>query len=491
MKLKYINFVAILLLIIGATSCKKYLDINVDPNLSTTSRIDLQLSTGQLEMAIGIGDRIYQQTSIWSQYTTGGPGVALGDWDKNTMGIADGNQIFRGVYKGMSNLSFITKSSNQKNYQVAAIAMSAYGMQTMVDLFGNVPYTQALKGDIPDGFIVSPAYDDAKTVIYTGLENDLKQAQLLLTQGFDEKLTIPGPDDLIYGKDATNWKSNWDAFCNTILLKLYLRQGESGRAKIQTLDLSNLILSNAQMAKVNFDGGAKSKNPFWTSAKSTSLGNYHVASKTTIDYLKSTADPRIDAFYNASGNGSHVGLKQGDVENSPATADYSKPNGAKITTGGKIFSPTAPVILVSAWETELLVAEAIARGWVSGDAKSHFENAVHLNMSYLGIDSTTTATYLNGSGIWDAANPIKSIAIQKWVCMNGLQPMESWIETRRFDSSTNPIFTSPTGIFVVPTNNVLGGNRFPSIFYYPESEQSLNNKFPGQHSLTDKVFWDN
>ena len=83
--------------------------------------------------------------------------------------------------------------------------------------------------------------------------------------------------------------------------------------------------------------------------------------------------------------------------------------------------------------------------------------------------------------------------MQKWVSMNGLQPVEGWIETRRFDNTANPIFALPGGLFVTPTSNSLGGNNHPSILYYPSTEQDLNSNFPGQHNinLNDKVFWDN
>jgi hypothetical protein len=78
--------------------------------------------------------------------------------------------------------------------------------------------------------------------------------------------------------------------------------------------------------------------------------------------------------------------------------------------------------------------------------------------------------------------------------MTGLQSIESWIETRRFDSPSSPIFSSSPGnlgLFIIPTENGLKGDVFPSILKYPDTEQSLNKNFPGQHNLTDKVFWDN
>ncbi|MEO6037095.1 MAG: hypothetical protein ABIQ93_01700, partial [Saprospiraceae bacterium] len=80
-----VKFIFLLLVGMGLsiTACKDYLDVNVDPNQSTTSRIDLQLSAAELQISIGMGQRMYPNLAIWSQYWTGGPGVSLGDPDQH------------------------------------------------------------------------------------------------------------------------------------------------------------------------------------------------------------------------------------------------------------------------------------------------------------------------------------------------------------------------------------------------------------------------
>ncbi len=467
------------------TACDDYLDVNSDPNRSTTSRIDLQLSSAQLYIGNAVGDRITYATQVWCQYYSGGPGVALGDPDQHKLSSSECNQLFRDLYRSMSNLNYILNSTNEKNYQGIAKLIQAYNFSICADLMGDIPFNEALKGDISEGSVLNPSYDDAKTVVYPGIEKLITDGiGLLDAVGY----THPGADDLIYGGDLDKWKK----FGNTLLLKLYLRQGDEGKAKAAALFQSadQFIISNDDIAKISYPGGSTASNPFWTEAKSSALGNYFVGTTTSIDHLLQTQDPRVDYFYNKAGNGQHIGLKPGDIQNSPPTADYSKPNGAKIATGGLIFSPTAPVILVSSWEGNLLLAEAAARGWISGDAKAFYDAGVKASCSYLGVDAAACDTYLAGMGAFDAANQIKSIAVQKWVCMNGLQSIESWIETRRFDDASNPIFSSQGGLFKTPTLNSLGGNTFPSILPYPESEESLNSSFPGQHSLTSKVFWD-
>ncbi len=468
------------------TSCNDYLDINKDPNQSSTSDKDLQLSGAQLYMAVGFGERIFPILGTWCQYHTGGPGVSLGEADQHQLSSSEGNQIFRNVYRAAVNLNFVIKTSpNEKNYVAISKLLKAYGIQTCVDLFGNVPYTQALKGDLEDGSILHPAYDNAKDVIYPALINEVKDALKLIGEGvgFDK----PGSNDLVYGGDM----NKWTMFGNTLLFKLYMRSGNDAGARDLISSAASFITSNADAAMVRFPGGSTGSNPFFTAARSTALGNFYVATTTAIGYLEKTGDPRINYLYDQADGGGHKGLKPGDVENAPtSSATFSKPAGALKPEGGLLFNSTMPVLFMTAWEGNLLLAEAAAKG-LGGDTKSSYNAAVSAHFAYLGVTAGKDAEYLAAGGALDSVNPIKSISYQKWVCMNGLQPIESWIETRRLDNNANQVFTSANGIFEVPTKNSLGGRTFPSILPYPEIEESLNQSFPGQHELTSKLFWDN
>jgi hypothetical protein len=471
--------------VLGLMSCKKYLDINQDPNQSTTSTATLQLPTAQLYIGQAIGDRIAEILNIYSQYWTGGPGTALNDWDQNFMSTTDVNQVFNDLYRANSNFNYIINSTNESYYIAISKLLKAYNTQIIADLFGDAPYTNALKGDISEGLILSPEYNSAKDVIYPALETEIMDG-LRLLDTVDATLTHPGPEDLIYGGDLDKWRK----FGNSLLLKVYLRQGASAKFTELWETEPDLIWVNDDNAAIEYSTDAKGRNPLWTDLLS-SIGNTFVASKTSIDYLLSTGDPRINFFYDPTNAGTHVGLKQGDVQNSPPTANYSIPSGANDEEGGLIFGPEAPVFLMTAWEVNLIVAEGAARGWISEDPATYYYAAIDENGAYLGVDSASLATYKAGGGAYKPNQAIRSIALQKWVSMNGLQPVEAWIETRRLDNPSNPLFTSPGGLFQVPTNNVLGGRNFPSILLYPAAEQDLNTKFPGQHQLTDKVFWDN
>ncbi len=479
-KLKFV-FLLIIGMGVSLPSCKDYLDVNVDPNQSTVSRIDLQLSSAQLQTAVGIGQRIYPIVSIWSQYWTGGVGVALGDPDQHKLSSSEGNEIFRNLYRSSGNLNYITRNTTNPYYLSIAKILRAYNFQVLVDLFGDIPYRDALKGDITDGSILHPTYDNAQNVIYPALEAELLGAIRMIEAGTTDP--APGVDDLMYGGDM----EKWNKFAHTLLLKMYLRQGASGQAKAAVLYGSeeDFIIHVEENGQVDFPGGSSASNPLFNSAQSTALGNYYAATTTVLDYMGSTQDPRVSAFFDPNNSGAYLGLDPGDVENASSTSSFSKPS------TGIIFSPTAPVIFISAWEGNLLLAEAAARGWIGADAAASYEAGVRTSFEFLGLEDSTATNYLAAGGAFNAADPIRSIALQKWVSMNGLQPIEAWIEVRRFDTPTMHIFYGPGGLFKSPTRNALGQDIYPSIFPYPESEESLNQNFPGQHPITAKVFWDN
>jgi Starch-binding associating with outer membrane len=481
MKNKFLSLLALCVIVI-MSSCKDYLDVNIDPNQSTETSLPLQLSAAQMQTAVGLGQRIMPTCAIWCQYYTGGPGVTLGDPDKHLLSASEGNELFRNFYRSSSNLQYIIKDGKEPNYVAVAKIWKAYNFSVCADLFGDIPYTEALNGDITDGSVLHPKYDSAKDVVYPGIEADLLSAVALIDSNISR--AHPDTDDLIYGGDMTKWKK----FANSILLRMYVRTGNTAKAAAFTAD--DIITENADNCLMAFPGGPNQSNPFWNAARSTALGNYYVATTTTIDHLASTSDPRIDFFFDKSNTGQHTALAPGNVQAVAPNASFSTPSGAKLPAGGLIYSATAPVILFSAWEGHLLLAEVASRGGVAADAQAGFEAAVGANFEFLGVGSDSA--YLASIGSIGSGNAaLKAIAIQKWTCMNGLQPVESWIETRRSDSGSNPIFSSTGGIFKSPIQNALPGGAFPSILPYPESEESLNRSFPGQHPLTAKVFWDN
>lgn len=479
-------------LVISFASCDKITDQNVDPNKSPTAR-DQELLTSALGYTAWIIDGRYNELAFqWGQYWTWGPGVSLGNSARYVAEPDDHNNVWARSYNNaLADLRVIGKSDDQAFRGVSKV-MTAYIYQGLVDHFGDVPYEEALLGEIEDGSILSPNFDDAAG-IYADLILVLDDA----ISDFELATTHPEEEDLLYGGNL----SAWTKFAKSLKLRMLMRQQGVVDVEAQVTDLireDDLIASAEDMAIMAMSGTAGSENPMFA-VRESGIGNFYIASNTSLDKLRELSDPRINALYDMASAPDEeitgpipadgiVGVDHGGINElgfGTTSTQFSK--GSAIT-----YAADAPVIFMSDWEVWFLVAEAGAR-WpgIGVDDAAAFANGVAASFDYLGVDGADAYTSSLGYG-GSLNDKIKHIAVQKWIACNGLQEDEGWIESRRLDTPDNPIFTDlATGIYQTPVESALSPGVHPSAFLYPQSEVNLNPNTPAQRSLTDKVFWDN
>jgi hypothetical protein len=381
----------------------------------------------------------------------------------------------------------VSKSAHQKG---ACQVMMVYNYQLLVDCYGNIPFSEALKALPTDGGIISPKFDSASTV-YNGLMSMINDA-ITNINSLDDQVGLQGSQDPIYGGDMDKWLR----FANTLKLKLMVRQFETNAAILQNArDFIDggaaFIDNNSQNAQIAFaGGGTTNQNPLYASLDYSDRKDNYCASSTSITQLTANGDLRIKKFYTSpSGGGPYAGTINGTGGGSASAVSYP---------GASVFSTSAPVIFISAYESKFLRAEVIARTG-GGDDETLFNDGVNASFAYLGIPSSAVSYLLaHPYNSTDVESKIKSIAYEKWVAMNGIQPTEAWIESRRYDTPTRVIFkhSGIGGIFVEPSSNTLTLNdRFPVIFTYSATELSNNKNAPLQRlDLSDplyKIFWDN
>lgn len=477
---------ALVMSLIYSTSCNKAFDVNSDP-----SKIDLQSApiqllfvNGVISTGINIGGNYNRVGYTWAQYWTRTTGYVGLSYDHHYL-LGTTNVVKdaweQSYSRTLMDLSVVLNKTTDAHLKGATQALIAYNVQVLTDVYGDVPYSDALKG--ADN-VLSPKFDKSSD-IYASLETLLNDARSNLSQAQTSEVLSTTNDPLYHGN-----VENWIRFTNTLLLKLYVRQFEvdpSAITKARTLidGGAYFIDDNSQNAEFHFTpSGSKNANPLFAILTGT---NDHQLSKTTADILQAKSDPRISVLYNLPVTppvpGQYNGIPQGADGN--GAGNYS-------TTSTFIFSSTAPVILVSSWESKFLQAETFARSG-SSDDETNFNNGVLLNFAYLGLDgSSYLAT--NPYNSTSTETKIASIAYEKWASMDGLQGIESWIETRRYDTPTRSIFVN--GFFSEPANDyITSGNHFPVVFPYSQSELNSNNNAPAQRSdiglPSYKLFWDN
>jgi hypothetical protein len=475
---KILKYIIPVIVGVCSVSCEDSLtEINQDPNNSTSANAAATFVSGVGYYAVAIDAYFNELDALFAQNVAGGPGVALIDDERYMVQNADYNTEWSLSFnQALSDLSFSIAEGNEAQ-SAAADILSVHIWQVVVDHFGDVPYTNALKGT--EGTLV-PTFDDGKT-IYTDLVARLDAAVAKLAATEDAL----GDEDVIYGGDL----DKWTRFANSLKLKLLMRQSGTdpsvGTAVMDLIATGNFIESEDDMTVVPFSGAAGAQNPSFA-RREAGIGQFYVASKTLTDRLSFLSDPRANILFDeADATGTIVGLEQGSIDDkvSPKQADYSFPSAV-------MYADDNDVILMSHWEVFFLRAEAAVRFATGEDDQAMYEEAVSAHFAY--IDAPGIALYLADGGAYDAtstATKLRSIAVQKWISMVGLQEFEGWIETRRFDTPEDHIFTGD--IFETPSRSVLPDGVFPSIRLYPQTEISFNPNTPSGRAITDKVFWDN
>lgn len=457
--------------------------INTDPNSSPTANPKEALTSGLGFIGADIEALFNETSALFGQYWAGGPGVALLDHERYFIEPGDFNAEWALAYnQALSDLDFVIRNGNDARKGVAML-MTAYTYGTLVDLYGDIPYSEALKGDGLDGTaILTPKFDD-DAVIYKDLIVKVDQAITLLNSTGEL-----GAEDLVYSGD----KSKWIKFGNSLKLKLLIKLGSSGEnvgeAVKKLVQNGNFIEIASDMATLPFSGGANNFNPQY-SRRESGVGQFYVASNSYVNLLKELNDPRLGKLFKPAGDGTIKGLDQGGIQElvAPAKTDFSFPSSVA-------YSKTNPAIFMSNWEVFFLRSEAAVKYTTVDDAQLMFNYGILANFEHVGAEDALgyIAQNANFGNLTSTDSKLNLIGIQKWIAMCGLQETEGWNESRRFDRPGNNIFTSTTtGIFSTPPRSILGPGVFPTIRLYPQSEVSFNAANTPVRTITDKVFWDN
>ncbi|MFN8277232.1 MAG: SusD/RagB family nutrient-binding outer membrane lipoprotein [Chitinophagales bacterium] len=473
--------IALMALMLGLASCKKdFLDVNDNPNSPSTVDVKYVLPSAQSTLAYTMGNQLAVYGGFWGQYWTQGPNAnQYAQLDQYVMTTAENDRPWEGLYSGtLVNLDLIYQKSKAdstlRNYGAIARILEAYTFQVLVDGWGMVPFREALKGETN----VNPKFDKEE-LIYDSIAAWAAEGANML----DDTKKSPVADDLIYGGDLFLWYK----FANTLQLKIFLRQSEIrpsvAAAGIAALDPT--FLEAGDNAAVKYTNSKYQQNPLWTNANVGLQTTSNIfGSSSIIDYMTNTGDDRIEDFFESNSAGNYVGLVQGYgklLGGNQSDGSFCKP-------GTQVLGPTSPVILMTASESQFLQAEAIARGWLSGDDKQSYEDAITTSWGSwtAAAASTNLSAFLSGDSVnYTNATTLNAklrlILTQKWVSMAGNQGFEGWTEFRR---TGYPDFLKPS------VTSVLAPGVFPGRLVYPSEEVTGNTSFPGVKQVEEKIWWD-
>jgi hypothetical protein len=355
------------------------------------------------------------------------------------------------------------ESAAAKAASIAAIeVMEVMAYQYLVDLFGDVPYSEALSETNV------PKYD-AGSAIYADLLARLDAA----TADLSGSNTF-GSSDIIYGGDAAAWKKA----ANSLMLRMAVRMigydAAAAKSWGEKAIAGGVFMSSADDMRLYYSSAPPHTHPMWETLVQSGRTDY-VASATLGDVLNGLADPRRAGFFkNLGGADSVTGAPHGYQVN---YYDYSQP-------GTALEDPTWSHAAISYVEVEFLMAHAAVAGWTgAGDAATHYEAGVRASIEEWGGSSADADAYMMHPMVaFSSTTAATQIGVQKWIAMYS-NAFEAYAAVRMYDL---PMQTA-----------ALAGTVTPTRYSYPLDEYSLNTtnvqaaaaNYGGDDTFA-KVFWD-
>jgi len=471
-----------LIAIIGLSGCKKFLDVNENPNSPDTATPNLLLPASQAATGQIVGNFFQIYGNFWAQYWTQNPTSSqYTTIDQYNPTATAFDRPWLILYNNaLNNADVITKAqgANLEYTKGIAYLMKAYTFQVVTDAFGDVPLREALNQSV----FPAPKYD-AQAVVYDSIFNYIDKGLALVSAA---GATSPGAQDMVFQGNMANWK----AFANTLKLKAYLRLAYVDAAKasagVRALYATNPTFLTVD-ASIKYLSTGGNENPLYNEMVGLSRTQNIVASSTAISHFDANSDPRVAKLYDliAAGAKAERSIPQGSY-NTYTGKSVSPPSALVGARANNAASATAPVKFFSAAESYFLQAEAVSRGWTNGvgTVATLYAQGIQASFTAVGAGDATSyiATAPDGAAAL-ATNALKAIITQKYYAMCGFQGFEAWTEWRR---------TGYPDFFVVsvaPSRGIPQG-KFPLRMAYPNTEATSNKNFPGIVTIDTPVWWD-
>ncbi len=369
------------------------------------------------------------------------------------------------------------ESSNEA-YNAVGEIMSVYIFSQLTDMWGDIPYTEALKAR---GGNFTPAYDkqeDIYTNPETGLLARLEKAANVLQ---NTNSTIQG--DVMFKNDL----SKWVRFAHTLRVRYLMRisnvPGANVSADLQDLvDNQPLMMGNMDNAVLPFLSSAP--NQFPMSQAGLGLYQEHRMTKTVDSVLTLWNDPRVSVLYKPNANGNFKGLQNGLSRESINTQGIDLNT---ISLFGSIFRDVPNGVdgqFMQYAELQFSLAEAAERGLISGSVNDYYTKGIQASFDYYKV-AVPAGYFTSAPVVLNTTDNLNRILTQKWLSLINCGH-EAWFNVRR------------TGIpNLKPGPDNLNNDQYPSRYLYPESEQATNAQNyataaarMGGDDINSKVWWE-
>lgn len=527
MKSLNISLVALLLLLFSACQKEDFADAYADP-----SKLDSTSPERQFTGILNAG-RDYIVPSYRNYFVT--LRITLNPWTQSIGWINTPNQYIPGSsgvedvwfnyydvmaqYREFQKVWDASDAVSQENLRIVKLAADAfvYGeTQRMVDLFGNIPFSEAGMLSINNGdYSSSYAGFDMGEDIYTFMLDELKSiAEEMSTLEVEPAFqTVFAAQDFVNNGDI----ELWNRYVNSLRLRMLTRVSESAtfsaRAASEIAEIINnpttypVVENNDQNIMIDiYDINTAINSKGFASGINSAGWDGNDAGAKMIDFLKDSEDPRLRVLFEpgTEAEGEYTGLDpmltgsdQQELVNAGMIAMYNR-----TTMSNNQFFPG---VMVNAAEVSFLKAEYYLKNGDDASAKAAYEDGIRQSIDFyyyvnsISNDATVpvpdpatedeiTAMLATDAVSWDAAatqeGKIALIANQKWIHFNIIQPYQNWAEVRRLDVPSLSFWQDNSSNQTLP----------PARWTIPGNEITFNgdnyNAVQSQDVLDNPIFWD-
>jgi len=469
--------IIIALLALVVTSCSSDLEeLNVnkkdfatttDASLFTTAQYKLFNHMTETSVNVNIFRLIVQN---WTETTY----TDEANYDLKTRRIDEDHweTLYRDILKNFKeSKSLVSGIPDVQTNKLATIELyEIYTYYVLTTSFGDIPYNQALDVDI-----LNPVFDK-QDVVFNDLLDRLDTN--VISKFLTNEIGFSAKEDIVYKGDI----AKWIVFANSLKLQMGMLLADSDPTKAQTVIseavASGVLTSTEENMKIAFESAAPYTNPVYAALVLSGRDDF-IPTNTIIDMMSTVNDPRMDDYFTLH-EGAYVGGISGELN---SFANFSHISD-KIGNDPKLEAP-----LMTYYDVEFLLAEAVERGFIAGNAETHYNNAITASIKYWGGTDAEAATYLAETDVaytTATGNYKQKIGTQKWLALYN-RGFESWTEWRRLDYP----------VLVAPADAMTTNNLPPFRLTYPDVELTLNEanlkaaiSSIGGDALETKLFWD-
>lgn len=489
--LKYI--VAGAALAFTCNSCIDLEEMNIDPNNPTTTDPALLLT--------GLSFTTFEESSASVCHATKMLILTSGESTYQVYKWTRGGFDYYNNLRNVAKMKEEAAKGDQSAYEALALFFEAHYYYMLTMQFGDVPCSEAMQAETNG--LYQPKYDSQETVLATVLAK-LEEANTLLT---DNNSIISG--DIIYSGDLMKWRRLVNAYRLRALMSL------SNKQTVGSLDVKStfarisqnepLMTSDADNGQLVFLDQQDDRYPYFNDSD---FGSGRYMDSTYVAALATRKDPRLFAFCTQTPAAEKAGLAIDDFSSydggDPAIA-YSLVND-KVTLGGCSKPATRyyqhatnePMILLGYTEQQLILAEAVVRGWITGDDRALYESAVKASFRFYEkyaptvaayLDEEAATAYLQGDKVAYSPSLTKDQKIERII-------LQKYIPTFLQGSMWMPYYDQlRTGY---PEFRRAAGVNLPYRWMYPQNEYNnnaanveaaLQSQFGGNDRTSDKPWW--